>query len=269
VKVGAMRRILPVLVALALAPPSVAIAGGPGVNIRWDNCFDDGGLMNKTFACDTNAGQEQLVVSFVLSETMLDVSGQEIVVDIRSASATLPAWWAFKNAGTCRLNSLAFTVGAVGSEVNCTEWSGGQAVGGIGVYQIGSPGPNGALLKAAVAVPSTALAVLDPGVEYISGRLRINNVKTTGTGACAGCTEPVCIYLTSINVSTPVLGNNRFISTGANDVASQIVTWQDGLVRNLASNCGLVGCFPTFDCVLDPSTSARNSTWGAVKSLYR
>ena len=122
-----MRRILPLLVVVALALPSVAIAGGPGVNIRWDNCFDDGGLMNKTFACNTNAGQEQLVVSFVLAEPMLDVSGQEIVVDIRSASATLPAWWAFKNAGTCRTASLTFTVGAVGSEVNCTEWSGGAA----------------------------------------------------------------------------------------------------------------------------------------------
>ena len=264
-----MRRILPLLVVVALALPSVAIAGGPGVNIRWDNCFDDGGLMNKTFACNTNAGQEQLVVSFVLAEPMLDVSGQEIVVDIRSASATLPAWWAFRNAGTCRTASLAFTVGAVGSEVNCTEWSGGQAAGGIGVYQIGSPGPNGALLKAAVAVPSTAPAALDPGVEYISGRLRINNLKTTGTGACAGCTEPVCIYLTAIVVTTPVLANNVWLTTGANDVASQVVTWQDGLVRNLAPNCGLVGCLPTFDCVLDPSTSARNSTWGAVKSLYR
>jgi|KBSSwiStaDraftv2_1062776.scaffolds.fasta_scaffold32212_1 hypothetical protein len=263
------RATLVALVTLALASPAFAATTPPGVNIRWDNCFDDGGLMNKTFACNTNAGQEQLVVSLVLAEPMLDVSGQEIVVDIRSASATLPAWWAFKNAGTCRLNSLAFTVGAVGSEVNCTEWSGGQAVGGIGAYQIGSPGPNGALLKAAVAVPSTALAALDPGVEYISGRLRINNLKTTGTGACAGCTEPVCIYLTSINVTSPVLGNNVRLTTGANDVASQIVTWQDGLVRNLASNCGLVGCFPTFDCVLAPPTSARNSTWGAVKSLYR
>jgi hypothetical protein len=168
-----MRRILPVLVVVTLALPSVAIAGGPGVNVRWDNCFD------------------------------------------------------------------------------------------------GSPGPNGAHLGIAVTVPSTALAVLDPGVEYISGRLRINNLKTTGTGACAGCTEPVCIYFSMIDIATPVLANNLRITTGANGVASQIATWQSGLVTNLAPNCGLVGCFPTFDCVLDPSTSARNSTWGAVKSLYR
>ena len=209
------------------------------------------------------------MLSFVLAEPIPDVDGQEIVVDIRAASATLPAWWAFKNAGTCRLNSLAFTVGAVGSEVNCTEWSGGQAIGGIGSYQIGSPGPNGVRLSAVVAVPPTALAALDPEVEYISGRLRINNLKTTGTGACAGCTEPVCIYFTSINVTTPVLANNLRITTGANDVGSQIVTWQDGLVTNLAPNCGHVGCFPTFDCVLSSPTSARNPTWGAVKALYR
>jgi hypothetical protein len=72
-----------------------------------------------------------------------------------------------------------------------------------------------------------------------------------------------------INITTPVLANNLRLTTGANDVASQIATWQDGLVRNLVPNCGHVGCFPTFDCVLAPPTSARNPTWGSVKALYR
>jgi hypothetical protein len=148
-----MPRILPVLVVVALALPPVAIAGGPGVNIRWDNCFDDGGLMNKTFACNTNTGQEQLVVSFVLADAMPDVSGQEIIVDIRSASATLPAWWAFN------------------------------------------------------------------------------------------------IYLTSINVTTPVLANNIFIGN-ASSAGSNIITWQ--------------GVGP--DCQLVPT---KNKTWGEVKALYR
>jgi len=178
------------LVALVIATAARAAVSPPGVNIRCDNCFDDGGVMNKTFACDTNAGVEELVLSFVLADAMPGVSGQRIDVHIHSASAP-------------------------------------------------------------------------------SGRLRIDHVKTTGTDACAGCTDPVCILFSSINLITPNPADNRLVSAGANDVDSQLTTWQYGSPRNLEQNCDRFGCFPTFECVVGPPTSARNSTWGSVKALYR
>src|SRR6516162_330978 len=89
------------LLVLLVAAPTAAATTPPGVNIRWDNCYDDGGTANKLFACDRNVQSEQLVCSFVLDSPLADVSGNEIVVDIVATSASLPAWWAFKNAGTC------------------------------------------------------------------------------------------------------------------------------------------------------------------------
>jgi hypothetical protein len=100
--------ILWTIMTVALAASAHAATTPPGVNLRWDSCYADGGVINKTFACDTNTGSERLVMSFVLDADMLDVSGQEIRVFIKSVNPTLPSWWALKNAGTCRVTSLGF-----------------------------------------------------------------------------------------------------------------------------------------------------------------
>src|SRR5262245_25335510 len=71
-------------VILALAVNANAAVSPPGVNIRWDQCYIDGGPANKTFACNTNVGTDRLMLSFVLDAPMSDVSGMEIVVDLRS-----------------------------------------------------------------------------------------------------------------------------------------------------------------------------------------
>ena len=56
-------------VAAVLVPLLVAPAFA-GVNLRWDQCFSDGGVQNKTFACNTNVGVERLVMSLVLDSDM-------------------------------------------------------------------------------------------------------------------------------------------------------------------------------------------------------
>jgi len=258
------RATLVALVTLALASPAFAATTPPGVNIRWDNCFDDGGLMNKTFACNTNAGQEQLVVSLVLAEPMLDVSGQEIVVDIRSASATLPAWWAFKNAGTCRTASLTMNSTISASAVNCLDWANGAAAGGIGAYNIGARGANTARLVAALAVAADAAADLVPGTEYFSFNLNINNLKTVGTGSCAGCQNPVCIVFNSIAVVQPVPLVGVKLTGPSNGTDSNFATWQGGAGVTVPPGPwtgGGIGC--------PAATPTTNKTWGQVKTLYR
>src|SRR5690349_19774988 len=86
---------------------SATVAAAAGVGIRWTECLSDGGTLNKNFACTSNSGSSALVGTFVLGAAGLaQTSGEEIVIDIGSASATLPAWWQFKNAGTCRQGSL-------------------------------------------------------------------------------------------------------------------------------------------------------------------
>src|SRR6185369_12251151 len=111
----------------------------PGVALRWSHCFGEGtGLATRTFACDTNAGSEELIGSFALGGDMADVSGNEIVVDVftgypyvrmpvpPSGGGPLPEWWKFKNTGTCRQTALTTAFVADAANVVCQDWALGQ-----------------------------------------------------------------------------------------------------------------------------------------------
>jgi len=191
---------------------SASVAAAAGVGLKWNACASDGGLTNRVFACNTNAGTANLLVGTFQTGAagLASVSGNEVVVDLASASTPLPAWWAFKNAGTCR--STALTMNFVNSvaAVNCVDWALGAAAGGIGAYNIGARGPNTARIVAALAVAPDNLQNLDGTQDYFSFNLSISNVKTVG--GCAGCLDPVCIVFNSINLTTPVLANNVFLT---------------------------------------------------------
>jgi hypothetical protein len=259
-----MRLIAASLFALALAVPTVAGAG-PGVNLRWDQCYGDSGAANKLFACDTNTGAERLVVSYELPADLPSVSGAEISIYIEAASATLPDWWQYKNVGSCRLTALTFSPALPPGSANCADWGQGGASGGLGAYTLEAPAR--AVLKAATAVPPSGLHDLFAGTEYFAAAFQISHVKTVGTGACGGCDVPVCIVLGQVNVVTPVLANNILMVNGANGQASQVASWQSATTLNLVNGCHMA-CTTTFDCVAT-ITPTRTSTWGAVKALYR
>ena len=266
-------RLIPPPLALALLSllpiPALAATTPPGVNLRWDNCYDDGGTQNKTFACDTNTGSERLVLSFVLAAPLADVGGVAIYVEVVSASATLPSWWQFFNPGTCGQASLAITAAPPATSVHCADWASGFASANIAGYDIGYVGTNSASVLVANAVDASHYAVLDPNVEYSAGSLLIKHAKTVGLGSCAGCDVPVCLVIQRLGVFTSTSQNNVYLLTGANGPASQVATWQDAAALDLHTATFmseprvLIG-----SCVL-ASTPTRGSTWGAVKSLYR
>ncbi len=250
-----MRRIFALCVPLILLA-STAHAGA-GVNIRWTDCFGDGGAINRNFACDTNTGQHVLVCSFELGQPILQAGGNEVVVDLASAGPSLPAWWLLKNAGTCRQSALSvnFTPAPVSA---CQDWTGTVDGGGIGAYNIGQFGANTARLKVAMAVPLNAYTDLVAGQEYFSHNIVIRNDKTVGAGACAGCATPVCIVLQSIRITTAVPQNDRQLMVPTNGTDSNYASWQGGagVVTYLGSGC-------------PAATPTRQQTWGAVKALYR
>ena len=250
------------LCGMLLALTASIASAGSGVNLRWNACFGDGGAINRAFACNSNAGSNLAVGSFELGTTLLQTSGNEIVVDLASATATLPAWWGYKNVGTCRQLAAAMNGIIAASAVNCQDWSGGQASGGIGAYNIGARGPNTSRVVAALAVPAAALADLFPAQEYFSFNFTFNNTKTVGTGACAGCNVGICLVFNSVKLTTPpVVGQpSRDITlTGpTNGTDSDFCTWQ-GPVAPVVQ--GVVGC--------GQATPTRNATWSSVKALYR
>ena len=256
--------------ATLIASTAIAAPTLPGINIRWDNCFSDGGVMNKTFACDTNTGAEQAVMSVQLDTEMLDVVGFEVRVSLKTSDPTLPAWWAFKNLGSCRRTSLGFVNAAVPPGGSCLDWSLGTAAPGVGAYNVDALGPGSAVIIMATAIGSPLTVALDPVTEYIVGALHIDHAKTVGTGSCGGCTKPVCILFTSLVVSTPVAANNRLLTQGANTTSSQIIHWQNGQLQNLVNSCtDTFHCTTQFDCVNAGPTDVHRNTWGEVKSLYR
>src|SRR5262245_46335209 len=149
------------VLAIAISTSAHADTTPPGVNLRWDQCFGDGGVQNKSFACNTNTGTERLVASIELGSALANVSGMELYIDIGSASPAFPVWWQFKNAGSCRQASLQMNAVPPPGAPTCTEWSGGASIGGIGTYNIGAHGvANSSRLAAVIAVPATDLIAL-------------------------------------------------------------------------------------------------------------
>jgi len=240
---------------LALVLLATAVRAESGTNLRWDSCVGDAGTQNKTFSCDTNTGSDVLVCSFEVGAEVLQASGQEVVIDLVASAATLPAWWAFKNVGTCRQLSLTMNTALPLAAVVCSDWSSGQSLGGIGAYNIGWVlGPGSAQIKIATAVPVESLAHLVPGTEYFSCNVVINHAKTVGTGACAGCSVPMCIVFDSDKITTPVAANNVLLTGGANGPSSFFATWQG------PTGPAPVGCpYPV---------PTLRSSWGAVRALY-
>jgi hypothetical protein len=237
---------------------SATVAAASGVGIRWNACLSDGGTLNRNFACNTNAGGAQIIGTFELGADLLSTSGEEIIIDLASASTPLPEWWGFFNAGTCRQGALAISSAAPLSAVNCSDWAGGLATAGIGAYQIGKRGPNTARVVAASAVAPASLQDLAAGTEYFSFALSITNIKTVGSGACGGCSDPVCIVFNSVNMTTPILANNVKLTGPSNGFDSDFCTYQGGggVIVDGVPGCGA-------------ATPTRNTTWGAVKALYR
>src|SRR5262245_3957031 len=104
------RAALPSAIVIACLTCASVAGAAPGVAMRWNHCFGEGtGEATRVFACDTNVGLEELVGSFELVEDLVNVSGNEIVVDIstsypslQGSGPPLPEWWKMRNAGTCR-----------------------------------------------------------------------------------------------------------------------------------------------------------------------
>ena len=65
--------------AALLLLPTIAFAA-PGIAMRWDRCYGEGGTANKDFACNTNQGSERLVLSFIPPTDMVKKFWDELML---------------------------------------------------------------------------------------------------------------------------------------------------------------------------------------------
>ena len=262
-----MKTLLPALAVLALLPTATRAQSQAlgSVAINWDQCYGDGPVYNKVFACNTNTGFDEFVISATPPADLPALVAISVVVDLTASTANLAPWWDFENPG-CRgvpPSALSAFFTPAGSTSSCVDPWQGQAVGGssYGLFPIARLS-----VICAVAAPVAVFA----NHELFLARVRISHTKTVGTGACAGCTDPMCIMLASVELEQmPGLGNNSFLILPNPGTDSDLLTWQTGASAHREIGCSPPpdGCGKLLTCPAVTSTS--RSTWGAITSMYR
>lgn len=237
--------------------PAAPAAGADDMMLRWDDC-GAGGTALKTFACDTNSGANELVVSFRLA-TPRSLTGVEAMMEVLyPVSSGLPSWW---NVPACR-PSTVFGVNVASGFAGCVSPWAPSAAGGV-IFEPTFFGPTIGRLRAAVGVPPVDSASLAADVEYGALRISISHAKTTGSGSCAGCSLPAGIYLRTIecyNASDPLA---HVIFPAVVDDPRYYVNWQcEGTPQYDHS---FVNGWTFTNC----EVAARRPSWGRIKELYR
>jgi hypothetical protein len=191
------RRALLVVLALAAALAAPAIARAAGINLSWDDCGAAGSSL-KSFTCATTSPPANLVASFEAPTGVRELLG--LTGELRVAATSLPDWWKH-GAGQCRgTNGMSVNFEPAGSA--CNDFWAGRAVGGIS-YEVGAYGPNTARLKVACAIPFDDRAPIPSEGQFYGFNVRIQPTRISGTGACAGCEDPVTVTLENIQLFQP------------------------------------------------------------------
>lgn len=239
----------------------MALAGqvdATGINLFWDECGVNAGVLNKNFACNTNDGYQDLYVSVDPPPGVTATQGHNHIVDLQSKHSPLPEWWDFKNAGTCRptafIGSADFSTGPSSGTACVDPWQ-GQGAGVVAAYTTNFAGsPCRARIIGSVSVPEANAVPMTPGTEYYSIKFRITNAKTVGTDLCGDCPDPVCLVLNQVRIAQVAPASPIPVE---NPRDANFATWQNG---------GFSLCYMNGFC--EP-TPALTRTWGLIKSLYR
>ena len=243
--------------ATALFLAGAAHVHAAGINMGWNDC--PGGAsyaLAETFACDTNDGTHTLVVSIVAPAGVMAMTGFSAQINLQTSEASPAAWWDMQRSPRtgCRSTSLGTTFDFTGGPSTCYDyWQGGAIGGNTAEIAFG----NRVRLKATAALPigDSRIGPVPEGTEFYLFSFVINNARTVGPDACAGCNYEACfvperILLTQVP-GTP--GGNLHLE---NPASSYHVIWQGWSTTDPNQQCPAV-------------TPARNRTWGAIKAIYR
>jgi hypothetical protein len=224
-----------------------------GLFLSWGDCALGTSSQDRSYACDTNAGDQKLFCAFRMPFAADSVLGLELVVDVQHSSTSMPAWWMFSPGG-CRAGTLRPAFDFTGRS-SCHDFFLGNATGGLQGYTVGQPrgSANQARIQMAAAMlPSFGYATLNATDMYYAAILPIPNDYTVGGAACSGCASPACLVLNSILVRRQpgTAGGDIYLTAPGPDGAN-FATWQGGAGADCAS------------------VPVRSVTWGQIKGLYR
>lgn len=263
--------LLAVSASLSSAPASAQEA--VSLKLSWDHCAADGPVGDRSFACDANSGSESLYGSMVINDGVdrLQVSSFTAYVDLRFTSSSLPPWWQTL-LGQCRTNGLGVNYGPFPEGGTCAPWFALSDVHSfIGTFQFHpeSQGPASMRLDLGVALPIEYHNVtLHAGQELMLFQILLSHAKSTGAGACAGCTVPTCIGFGQLSIQHAVPAEEKYLGTPAS-----AATWQGAYVSGYAPVSDYYdGVFHPYVGNLSCSTGpvpAQARTWGMIKTLYR
>jgi len=226
-------RVCAIVVAwLALAPAmaGAAMPAKDAVRLAWGGIRGIDGAADRSFACDTVGGAHRIVLAFVAPESLSRFVAMDVVVDISTTAVQLPPWWEFKNSGSCRTLSLSMDIHPSslpdsGKHI-LDPWDGGDT--GIGVitgYGLKFNGdPRLAELALALARPISKPTALEADKTYFACTLVIDNRRTMGEYACAGCDVPVRIKVKSLKLYEP---DGRTFRLEPD--ASSCISWQGAM----------------------------------------
>ena len=232
---------------------SVSLAAAQGINLAINDCSQGGVVAAPNNTCTSSTGLALNMIGSASAPAGMDrVVACEGYIDGQTSAAALSPWWTLDG---CRASALSFDFGFLSGPFNCGDFWGGQASGGGGIGP-DHTAPNRFQIKLVCA--TVAENPMEAGTENYLFKVLITKAKTTGTGACAGCTDAACLVLNRVIINQPAgaVGGDAVITT---PIVSNYVTY----------NGGVVGGGPNGGSGCPGATPTQNRTWGQVKSLYR
>jgi len=239
-----MKKVLTLAAALLVFGASASMA--QGLNLHWNNCYASGvGLTNLATSCASSTGLMTMVAS-VYPPAMPSFAATNTVVDFQVADPGLPVYWQTL-AGQCRQNAIAISYDPNNNASDCPDlWQGAVNLQ-VSQVQNGVNGPNRVRIIGVAAVPAGSELNVPAGSEQWVCRVTVSRANTIG--ACnTGCSLPVTIVL-----------NEMYMQQPGGLPAYRITNPADNYCVGLnGGNAQCPGATPT-----------QNTTWGAVKGLYR
>lgn len=268
-----LRFALVAVIAASFLPGPPAEAAGT-LRFSWSQCAGDALVSDRQFSCDVDTGQDDLVASAVFDAgtSLTGVSGFMAEVDINVAASPLPPWWQVQT-GQCRANAVTASIALSSPGVSCDSWYASSGLPEpLWVASVSQHNEASLIVRLSLIawVPPGYEVTLPAGREIVFFRIRVGHAKTTGTGACAGCTAPACIGFGYLALEYRESGTrDEFVGTPAS-----VATWQGAGVLGFAPVPGhsegpaYVTYKGNLQCSATP-VPVHGRTWGMIKSLYR